>query len=514
MTGGRGRDSKPPGFYSEGNLAAKRRKVEPPEEEEGGGDEIGEEIADQGDLPMLGFDESYVGTPYWTPPAPPERPARQTWPTPEEPITYACDPRMPRGWHYDEPDLDPNDLDAQIIRCDERIANQILSDWFVRRKKELERLKEERDTMIEAESGSPGLSLSVIRRLDVLKDMERQLQAKLQATEAKEAKKEEDRGHLSNIIAIMAAYRSRELEWNPGLVTYWSHGVQLCQPRPFHYEEFLRVNQEHNGHTGFWVEGLTPLDSASEKPLKFTTASPAAGNFIRDVSLVLRLPHCRDGRFTFGFEEDSGADIMSIYDADMDYLREQARMAMGQGGFHPLMPPMLGACSHVTAAGGAGFVKTWWAIEVNMTDTNGAYMTSWDWTPCTLTDNTAFRPCERLSGPWLRYKLYMGSAPDGTGVTHIFNLKGGFKTRVPTIRPNILNATRPWAYNATWAPAQVYATYPKLPPAMPSGILAKEGVGPLASGGMGRGALGGPAPLPAPPPPLGPPPPGAGEAGA
>jgi hypothetical protein len=63
---------------------------------------------------------------------------------------------------------------------------------------------------------------------------------------------------LQNIKALLSAYRSGRLDWNPGLVTYWSNGVQICQPRLFEWDEFELVNSEHEGNKGgFWTEGVS-----------------------------------------------------------------------------------------------------------------------------------------------------------------------------------------------------------------------------------------------------------------
>lgn len=61
---------------------------------------------------------------------------------------------------------------------------------------------------------------------------------------------------LVNIEAVMDAYRSGELQWN-GLVTYWSFGSQLCQPRPFNWDEFEAINERYEGSMSFWTEGVS-----------------------------------------------------------------------------------------------------------------------------------------------------------------------------------------------------------------------------------------------------------------
>jgi hypothetical protein len=63
---------------------------------------------------------------------------------------------------------------------------------------------------------------------------------------------------VRNVRAILKAYRDGNLHLT-GLVTYWSHGDQLCQPRPFNWEEFDAINDAHEGYVGFWVEGVGTL---------------------------------------------------------------------------------------------------------------------------------------------------------------------------------------------------------------------------------------------------------------
>lgn len=66
---------------------------------------------------------------------------------------------------------------------------------------------------------------------------------------------------IANIDAIMKLYKSGDLTWNRELVTYWSKGKQLCQPRLFEWDEFEAINAKHEGHKGFWVEGVSHSSS-------------------------------------------------------------------------------------------------------------------------------------------------------------------------------------------------------------------------------------------------------------
>jgi hypothetical protein len=92
----------------------------------------------------------------------------------------------------------------------------------------------------------PGLSWKAVQRVQ---DLEGTL-------EFLEEEGDDDK-QISNVRSLLDAYRSRKLEWNVGLVTYWSYGEQLCQPRPFDWEEFREINRQHEGHQGFWVEGVS-----------------------------------------------------------------------------------------------------------------------------------------------------------------------------------------------------------------------------------------------------------------
>lgn len=94
--------------------------------------------------------------------------------------------------------------------------------------------------------GEPsGLDWNVIQRIDCLKKMKEELD-----------KNGDGRGQIANIEALLKAYRSRKLRWT-GLVTYWSKGKQLCEPRPFNWDEFEAINRKFDGHKNFWVEGVS-----------------------------------------------------------------------------------------------------------------------------------------------------------------------------------------------------------------------------------------------------------------
>jgi hypothetical protein len=93
-------------------------------------------------------------------------------------------------------------------------------------------------------ASEPGLSWEVVLRLESLKSIREELTS------------EDPTEQLPNVDAIIAAYRSGELTWRPGYVTFWSKGKKLGRVKKFDVDDFLKVNKEHEGHKGFWVEGV------------------------------------------------------------------------------------------------------------------------------------------------------------------------------------------------------------------------------------------------------------------
>ncbi|KAJ6039846.1 uncharacterized protein N7446_004837 [Penicillium canescens] len=120
--------------------------------------------------------------------------------------------------------------------------------------------KEERDIMMNNEAED--LSWKVVQRLDDLENIRSWLE-----------KGNDDDDQISNVKALIQAYTVGDLDWNTGLVTYWSKGKQLCQPRPFKWEEFLAISAKHKGHIGFWVEGGPKVGQILFKEIKPSTGT-------------------------------------------------------------------------------------------------------------------------------------------------------------------------------------------------------------------------------------------------
>ncbi|KGO36714.1 hypothetical protein PEX1_026270 [Penicillium expansum] len=193
----------------------------------------------------LDLDKSYVDS--WAPPKSRPKPRKSRpwakW-TGNDPFTDPA--QLPPGWHMNEDDLETNDIDSQIERCHERIAENIMPHVFAQRLEEYTAAKNKKEQM--RFPGSEELSWDTIQRVHALEAMKTDLTSTADECE-----------QLPNIEALLEAYKSGELDWNNGLVTYWSKGVQISQPRPFDWDEFEAINSHHEGHKGFWTEGVMDI---------------------------------------------------------------------------------------------------------------------------------------------------------------------------------------------------------------------------------------------------------------
>ena len=62
---------------------------------------------------------------------------------------------------------------------------------------------------------------------------------------------------LPNVISIIDAYRSGELTWEEGKVTYWRGGRNVGgPPDEFTWERFHELNGNNKGE-GFWIEPVS-----------------------------------------------------------------------------------------------------------------------------------------------------------------------------------------------------------------------------------------------------------------
>ncbi|KAJ5158815.1 uncharacterized protein N7500_008466 [Penicillium coprophilum] len=350
----------------------------------------------------LDLDKSYVGIS--VPAKLPARPKKSRPWTKWEGTKPLTDPaRLPHGWHMNEDDLDPADIDGQIDRCLERIAENIMPHVFEQRLKEYTASKAEFDAMIFP--GSEELSWEAIQRVHELESMKTDVAAAADQYE-----------QLPNIEAILEEYKSCELEWNIGLVTYWSRGVQICQPRRFDWDEFESINSHFNGDKGFWTEGLTgpePDTSSAE-----IVASPALGDpKLIGVKLALRLPGA-DWFAEFDFVHDKECSMMSIYQADLETLLCPIGSTVG-----PTIPVVTMARTRVS--GGSIITRQVIELETTILDGDRRKMIAWTRTMCSLNPGSwTLSAVPRLYGPILRDLLNQGASPAGRN-SHVANTRSG-----------------------------------------------------------------------------------------
>ncbi|OQE36736.1 hypothetical protein PENCOP_c011G05020 [Penicillium coprophilum] len=364
-------------------------------------------------------------------PLPAPRPERQTrWRQPAtNPIERFED--TPKGWNHDEPDLDPNDLESQITRCHERISDNIMIHQFQFKLQELLRKQTYRNEMMALEP--PGLSWPVVQRLKSLRGMLEWLGSKGDEYES-----------AANVAGLIEAYQSGKLKCNAGLVTYWSHGVQLCEPRPFRWDECDLLSAEHDGQKGFWVEGLHG-PGVNQQRLQWLTHEDltVAARFTGNMNMCLKL-HDLPGRLSrcteLSFIDDTGASIMQINRSD---LMQLLSMNVDNQGNLPPNPTILGVSNLSFANGHASFF-TCVRLEVNMWDpvTNTWLSPIWHPVPVVLYDDIFGPPELRLNGPWPRHRMYTASAP-GQDCQTYFSDQHPTNMNVPTASVLDMNKSYP-----------------------------------------------------------------------
>ncbi|OQE13280.1 hypothetical protein PENFLA_c051G03065 [Penicillium flavigenum] len=285
--------------------------------------------------------------------APPKLPKRQTrWRQPAtNPIVDLAE--VPKGWNSLEPDLDADDLVSQISRCRERIGDNIMSQMFQFKLDDLLKEKKRREAMMAAEP--VGLSWPVVQRVDTLTKMLEYLRSGNDECDL-----------IGNVTNIMAAYRLGNLRWTPGLVTYWSKGVQLCQPRPFKWDEFDFINAKHDGVTGFMVEGLEGPGPSPQLASTYVAApGPQFGSFQIGMFICVKPPDQPTGPafpLEWGFIDDTGASMTTINKSDLSQLMTYNQTATGR---IPPSPPLIGAII-MGVANGTTTVHICRRLEVNL----------------------------------------------------------------------------------------------------------------------------------------------------
>ncbi|KAJ5614298.1 hypothetical protein N7528_007952 [Penicillium herquei] len=401
-----------------------------------------------------------------------ERPQRaeKLWTRQNPPILKRENIPFEWNWTEADDDLDPKDYDAQIERCHERIHDGILPVIFEHRLAEMTGHKERQDKIL---AKYPGKSLNVAYRLETL----HRCLDYIKKNPDEDAKYKQRK----NVKALIEAYNSGHLEWSPRLVTYWSHGKQLCQPRPFDWDEAFYINKKHEGWEGFWVEGL---DQPEPQPMCFNAATFPGSNDSAHMVIqqYIRIPGSTD-HVRFGVYDDTGASTMALLVADIDTI-----VAAGGGTDRP---PLMGM-RESRLADGSIYNQYLVAVEVAIENmrppstlrrvlhvgprTPAEFLLP-HWTPAlAVVRNDPHAP--RLAGPWIRDQLYVLSIPDGERNMYIFDEASGLSRRhyAPHIqragtveqrrdrpRPEIFTSVRPLPKGVdplVWPNAPAFAPIP------------------------------------------------------
>ncbi|KAJ6114373.1 hypothetical protein N7486_000151 [Penicillium sp. IBT 16267x] len=349
-------------------------------------------------------------------------PQRQRWTHPsKQPLNDWA--QLPKGWSIDEPDLDPQDLGAQIQRCKERIEDNIMPYIFKIRLKVLEDAKTSRDLIIAPYEGR-GLSWDVIQRLESLKALREELLANGDVFD-----------ELPNVVSIINAYESGNLKMD-GQITYWSYGRVVHRSLSFDWDEFKRANRMHQGYKGFWVEGIT------------TDNMLLGQDLMQDKNASKTEPEIE-----FDFIDDTGCGPLKIYTDDVAILQGPNAAE----GIHWPWPQLMGYESMKSADGSVSYILAI-MVEVNIYDAprghpNRQFMIP-SWVPAVALVDSAkstgpVGPNERLSGRWMRYSLFTATAPGSHQHLFISSTKTGLtekdmlpKVDVKDIKPMRLVRSR------------------------------------------------------------------------
>ncbi|KAJ6031013.1 hypothetical protein N7540_001745 [Penicillium herquei] len=321
--------------------------------------------------------------------------------------------RTPTGetaYNTDEIDFAPRDYDGRIKRCEERIQQGYSRKTYEAKIKILKAQKANVDCTLGREKRSIG--------------------------------------RAANVRAIINAYETGQLGWEEN-ATYWCQGRMIAGPSPFSWSDFRRLNTKTNrANGGFWVEGVLPL-APSEKAMRWTSRGRnEMGN--PEVQMIIRLDRtvgvgALSGQDylgheypmkTYPFIDDTGADVMIIKEIDMwELMGNEIDITSAP------MAHLMGYSTVLLADSTTVAVKII-SVEVNMLghDELGNFKLMLDdWTtvqccvfepPTPTHENSMTGDFNRLAGPWLRSKFYVGSAPEfpfpslhaGTDIEDLFGV--------------------------------------------------------------------------------------------
>ncbi|CAG7925482.1 unnamed protein product [Penicillium olsonii] len=341
-------------------------------------------------------------------------PRQQRWKNPnKEPITKASD--TPDGWNPNEPDLDPDDVDAQIDRCFERIDDNIMPNFFEIRLEQYLRMRKARKEI--ADSQPKGLDLEVVQRLHHLSAIQNQLQTRGDPDD-----------QLPNVRALLKAYRGGDLKVSRGMVTYWSEGVQLNKPEMFNRELHEKMIRENDATRSFWVEGIlqqTPQHLGH-------IAAYLCYNNARAVQIPIKVTTSTDYLFphqvqSVDFEalHDTGADMMAIPAPKFEQIEAMGTKAVLYG------------YSVMEVVGGTLFYSKIVELEVSpvIPLTDELTLSPWLKVPAAvIEDQSGGNSNQRvLSGPFPRFQFYTATCPDGLGLFYMSWFKEELTEYLPAL---------------------------------------------------------------------------------
>ncbi|KAJ5573546.1 uncharacterized protein N7459_007973 [Penicillium hispanicum] len=337
--------------------------------------------------------------------------------------------RLPPDWNSWEDDLDPNDYESQIVRCKERIQDGIMPHLFQQRLKEFEQVVSRHRQM--ALNEPRGLRWAVIQRLYSLKQVQVSLEARGDPNE-----------QLPNVKAIIDAYRTRRLDWH-GLVTYWSKGKRLCEPRPFDSDEFDAINVKYDGRKSFWVEGLVgPGPMLQLHGIKIDPGLRYP--FVYSYMVAIRFPGY-EWWTELEFIHDTGSSMMGIFEGDFVSM-----MGPHRPGQAPNLYPIRAMGTYEIETGNGKVIRDVITIEVTLLDPKKKLrLCPWTSVQCAVRPGNWDPERHRNDGPWIRTMLYTGTSPSQERRLHISNSRRTLK--LPGVddnkrrRPADLHYTTPYS---------------------------------------------------------------------
>ncbi|KAJ5096119.1 hypothetical protein NUU61_005475 [Penicillium alfredii] len=340
-----------------------------------------------------------------------EKNGRKRWKV-DPPITEWKD--VPLTWSDKDPDVDRNDPDANIARLEERISEGIMPDIFKDKLRGHKKEKERRERIMASEP--EGLPWKVCDRLDRLKGLVEHMM-----------NQEFDNPRLPNVLAIMAAYRSRELDYEEGMATYWYEGRKVAGPVPWDIYECMAISDQYaaKNRLAFTVEGMTPANPIMMPSMAIP--GNGADRYHNLINVTLAPPN-GTGHTEFEVMDDTGATCMRLFEQDVWKLEQHGGdwYPVGEGDLITANGQIwvlfgVALVNIFSAPGGPTMVQEWFPIQYSIS-------------PGAVEDIPGDR---RLGGAWLRRLIYSATAPDDSGMLYLDSHKTPMMNSLPVLDPHM-----------------------------------------------------------------------------